>query len=95
MTKYILNGQKGDFDWNHNKEYKTCPYCGSSCDHGGKGFNDWNRVYNCGSIITAEWSNDGYTVNYDIKCDTPEGIYSNIEVSGRVFASVHHNYNYK
>ena len=84
MTNWILNGQKGSYDWNHNDEYKKCPYCGESNHLGSFHMDEWEKEYRCGSIISAKWSNDGYTVNYDIKCDVDEGIYNGKEVVGRV-----------
>lgn len=84
MTNWILNGQKGNYDWNHNFEYKKCPYCGSNNDRGTYGVGNWEKKYYCGSIINAEWSNDGYTVNYNITCEPKEGVYNDTQVCGRV-----------
>jgi hypothetical protein len=84
MTNWILNGQKGDYDWNHNAEYKKCPYCGSNNNKGAFGPGHWEKGYECKSTIKADWSNDGYTINYEIKCDTKEGRYNDTPVCGRV-----------
>ena len=46
----------------------------------------WDKKYRCGSTIKANWSNDGYTIIYEIQCDTKEGIYNGKEVIGRILA---------
>lgn len=84
MTNWILNGQKGSYDWNHNDEYKKCPYCGSDNYLGSFCTGRWDKKYRCGSIIKANWSNDGYTINYEMKCDIKGGTYNNKKVVGRV-----------
>ena len=84
MTNWILNGQKGSYDFNHNIEYKKCPYCGKDNHKGTYHQGDWIKEYYCGSIIKANWSNDGYTINYDMKCVVEEGTYNGKEVNGRV-----------
>jgi hypothetical protein len=45
---------------------------------------EWENKYYCGSTIKANWSNDGYTVNYDKKCDVEEGVYNDKKVVGRI-----------
>lgn len=45
---------------------------------------EWEKKYRCGSIIKANWSNDGYTVKYEKGCDIKEGVYNGKEVIGRV-----------
>ena len=84
MTNWILNGQKGSYDWEYNKEYKKCPYCGSQNNIGDFNMGYWEKKYRCGSIIKAEWGNDGYIVNYDIRCQPKEGKYYGKEVIGRI-----------
>ena len=49
---------------------------------------NWEKKYSCGSTIKAEWSNDGYTVNYKTQCRLEEGLYNGKEVLGRVLAPV-------
>lgn len=84
MTNWILNGQKGSYDWNHNEEYKKCPYCGSDIHLGSFHMGGWEKKYSCGTIIKANWSNDGYTVKFEKGCDIKEGIYNGKDVNGRV-----------
>lgn len=86
MTNWMLNSQKGSYDWNHNKEYEKCPYCGSNNTSGSFHMGVWEKKYECGSTISANWSNDGYTVKFGIKCPTKEGTYNNKKVIGRVLA---------
>jgi len=84
MTNWILNGQKGSYDWDHSQEYKNCPYCGSDNHLGSFHMGQWEKKYRCGSTISANWSNDGYTVNYEKMCDVEEGVYNGKKVVGRV-----------
>ena len=88
MTNWILNGQKGDYDWKHNDEYKHCPYCNADNHMGTFKMGNWEKKYSCGSTIKAEWSNDGYTVNYETQCRLEEGLYNGKKVLGRVLAPV-------
>lgn len=43
MTNWILNGHKGSYDWNHNNEYKKCPYCGSDNHLGNFNMGQWEK----------------------------------------------------
>lgn len=83
---WTLNCQKLDYDFNHNLEYKSCPFCDSNLHKGSKRQDFFEKYYQCGSKISAKVSNYTYNIDFNKVICSKENIYNNKNVSGRVLA---------
>ena len=76
MSLYLKNGAKASYDNKENGEYKKCPFCGSEFKMGGSLSGHWDKTYSCGTKVDANYGNEEYTIKFDIKCESEEGVYN-------------------